>query len=104
MGKKGRKVMKTELKMAKNELKSRSVLVIFTVFENGKIRSVARGRNPVIFESIQDSAARLVGMCTVGEATALGKTEDVGEVMRDLCGTEVKRTKALDARGVYHPT
>ena len=96
--------MKAEQKKAKNELKSRSVLVIFTVFENGKIGGVARGGNPMIFESLQDSAARLVCMCTVGEATALGKTEDVGEVMRDLCGTEVERTKTLDARSVYHPT
>ena len=96
--------MKAEQKKAKNELKSRSVLSIITVFENGKIGGVARGCNPVIFESLQNGATRLVGMCTVGESTALGETENLGEIMRHLCGTEIECAKALDARSVYHPT
>ena len=77
--------MKAGQKKAKNKLKSRSVLSIITVFENGKIRGVARGCNPVIFESLQNGAARLVSMSTVGESTTLGETEDVGEIMRHLC-------------------
>ena len=54
----------------------------------------------MVFDCLENSATRLVGMGAVGEAALLGEFEDFLEVAGEFFAFHVEGTKALDARGI----
>ena len=57
----------------------------------------------MILKGLKHRTTRFVGMGTVGETAVFRELEDLGEVTGELFGFHVEGTKALDARGIYHP-
>ena len=54
----------------------------------------------MVLDSLQDSAARLMGVGAVGEAAVLGEVEDFLEVAGQFLALHVEGAKALNARSV----
>ena len=77
-----------------------AIFSLFLVVEHGEVGGVARGSEPVGFESFDDGTTRFLGVGAVGEATTFSEGKDVAEVVGDFFRLHVERAKPLDTGDV----
>ena len=80
-----------------------AVFVFVLVVEHREIALITAWGDVVVFDGFEDSAARFVGVGTVGEAALLGKLEDFAEIAGEFLTFHVEGAEAFDAWGVDEP-
>ena len=92
----------------KNE-EYREVLIGLAIFafvlivEHTEVALIATLCNVMVVERLQDRAARLMGVGTIGETAVLGKLEYLTEITGQFLWLDIEGAEALDARGVDEP-
>ena len=80
-----------------------AVFVFVLVVEHREIALITALGDVVVFDGFEDSAARFVGVGTVGEAALFGELEYLLEIAGQLLALHIEGAEPLNARGVNKP-
>ena len=77
-----------------------AIFVLVLIVKHRKIRLITALSYIVVFDCLENSTARFMGMGAVGETTLLGEFENFLEVAGQFLTFHIKSAKAFDTWGV----
>ena len=82
------------------DLIARTVFFVVDVFEDGKVRGVARQCDETVVESLTDSASGFVSVGAVAVAAVFRRCEDLRKEVGDFIFVIVDSAETFDSGGV----